>query len=76
MESYFRVVLNDPQRVNYGESTMSGKVLSLPAGAATNEVAFLTAISVVDVSRLTAISNFTLGFLNGVPQPLHQIFTP
>jgi hypothetical protein len=55
---------------------MSGKVLSLPAGAATNEVAFLTAISVVDVSRLTAISNFTLGFLNGVPQPLPQIFTP
>ena len=46
------------------------------AGAATNEVAFLTAISAVDVSRLTAISNFTLGFLSGVPQPLPQIFTP
>jgi hypothetical protein len=113
METYFRVVLNDPQGANYGESTMIGKVLSLvaaagllasvgvanaadhatanakgpvnltdnqldkvTAGAATNEVAFLTAISAIDVSRLTAISNFTLGFLNGVPQPLPQIFSP
>jgi hypothetical protein len=46
------------------------------AGDATSQVAFLTAISAGDVSRLTAISNFTLGFLNGVPQPLPQIFTP
>jgi hypothetical protein len=38
------------------------------AGAATNQVAFLTAISAVDVTRLLAISIFTLGFLNGVPQ--------
>jgi hypothetical protein len=45
------------------------------AGAATNEVAFLTAISTADVNRLLAISNFTLGILNGVPQPLPQ-FTP
>ena len=40
------------------------------ASAATNQVAFLTAISAADVTRLLAISNFTLGFLNGVPQPL------
>ena len=43
---------------------------NVTAGAATNQVAFLMAISAADVSRLTAISNFTLGFLNGVPQPL------
>jgi hypothetical protein len=46
------------------------------AGDAASQVAFLTAISAVDVSRLTAITNFTLGFLSGVPQPLPQIFTP
>jgi hypothetical protein len=46
------------------------------AGDAASQVAFLAAISAVDVSRLTAISNFTLGFLSGVPQPLPQIFTP
>ena len=46
------------------------------AGDAASQVAFLTAISAGDVSRLTAISNFTLGFLSGVPQPLPQIFTP
>jgi hypothetical protein len=43
---------------------------NVTAGAATNQVAFLMAISAADVSRLTAISNFTLGFLSGVPQPL------
>jgi hypothetical protein len=46
------------------------------AGAATNEVAFLTAISTADVNRLLAISNFTIGFLSGVPQPLSLLFTP
>ena len=49
---------------------------TVTAGDAASQVAFLTAISAVDVSRLTAISNFTLGFLSGVPQPLPQIFTP
>ena len=113
MESYFGIVLNDVHHLNYEESTMSGKVLSLlataallasvgaanaeenaaakakgpvtltdnqldnvTAGAATNQVAFLMAISAADVSRLTAISNFTIGFLNGVPQPLSLLFTP
>jgi hypothetical protein len=49
---------------------------TVTAGDAASQVAFLTAISAVDVSRLTAITNFTLGFLSGVPQPLPQIFTP
>ena len=49
---------------------------TVTAGDAASQVAFLTAISAVDVSRLTAISNFTLGFLNGVPQPLSLLFTP
>jgi hypothetical protein len=40
------------------------------AGAATNQVAFLMAISTATVNRLTTLSNFTLGFLSGVPQPL------
>jgi hypothetical protein len=50
---------------------------TVTAGDAASQVAFLMAISAMDVSRLTAISNFTLGFLSGVfPQPLPQIFTP
>ena len=41
------------------------------AGAtATNETAFLLANSTATLNRLLTITNFTLGFLNGVPQPL------
>jgi hypothetical protein len=113
MESYFGIVLNDVHHLNYGESTMSGKVLSLlataallasvgaanaeenaaakakgpvtltdnqldyvTAGAATNQVAFLLSVSTAELNRLLAISNFTIGFLNGVPQPLSLLFTP
>ena len=39
------------------------------AGAsATNETASLLATSTATLNRLVAISNFTVGFLNGVPQ--------
>ena len=49
---------------------------TVTAGDAASQVAFLTAISTADVNRLLAISNFTIGFLNGVPQPLSLLFTP
>jgi hypothetical protein len=98
---------------NYGESTMSGKVLSLvaatallasvgaanaaenaaakakgpvtltdnqldtvTAGDAASQTAFLLSVSTAELNRLLAISNFTIGFLNGVPQPLSLLFTP
>ena len=40
------------------------------AGDAASQTAFLVATSTAELNRLLAISNFTLGFLNGVPQPL------
>jgi hypothetical protein len=58
-----------------GPVSLTDNQLDTVTAGATNQVAFLTAISAADVSRLTAITNFTLGFLSGVPQPF-PAFTP
>ena len=42
---------------------------TVTAGDAASQVAFLMAISTADVNRLTAISNFTIGFLSGTFNP-------
>ena len=49
---------------------------TVTAGDAASQTAFLVATSTAELNRLLAISNFTIGFLNGVPQPLSLLFTP
>ena len=49
---------------------------TVTAGDAASQTAFLLSVSTAELNRLVAISNFTLGFLNGVPQPLSLLFTP
>ena len=46
------------------------------AGASSaDQTAFLVGVSTTELNNLLAISNFTLGFLNGFPQAL-PTFTP
>jgi hypothetical protein len=40
------------------------------AGAATDDTSFLLGVSTAELGRLVALSDWTLGFLNGAPQPL------
>jgi hypothetical protein len=49
---------------------------TVTAGDAASQTAFLLSVSTTELNNLLAISNFTLGFLNGVPQPLPSVFTP
>ena len=49
---------------------------TVTAGDAASQTAFLLSVSTAELNRLVAISNFTIGFLNGVPQPLSLLFTP
>jgi hypothetical protein len=49
---------------------------TVTAGDAASQTAFLLSVSTAELNRLLAISNFTIGFLNGVPQPLSLLFTP
>ena len=43
---------------------------TVTAGDAASQTAYLLSVSTNELNNLLTISNFTLGFLNGVPQPL------
>jgi hypothetical protein len=50
-----------------------GQLDKATAGATTNasnDTAYLVGISTTDLGRLLAVSNWAVGWLNGVPQPL------
>ena len=67
---------NAPAKAKGPVTLTDNQLDTVTAGDAASQTAFLLATSTAELNNLLAISNFTLGFLNGVPQPLSLLTTP